>query len=347
MITPESVKEMLSSEDLGNRLRAVNQIRELEDRAIAFELATSAISDRNARVRYSAVSQMDTLGGQNLTTSLNLLRDRLLNDPEPDVQAASRVADEKRRRNAGASARFRQRRKEKEKEASTTIGRLEQQVKELSEDADFYRRERDMFRGILSTIPGSERHLQRPPSPRLRRSSIVSIPGHSGSSTIGEQVPSQEQAQRSPEGRNVRRRTSTFSLPPPPPPAAQHISVPNAPYQPNFGPSTYGAPLAAQPVPAQPRSSELLPPSLGRGQIAHSQLPAGNRPPQPLPPTTMHQPQHHHGPPPTVLQPNPQQSGPWNPYPSDRRPSVPEHTYQDTRKVKYIAVQPGIQAGDN
>jgi len=36
-VTPESVKQMLSSENLGDRLRAVNQIRELEP-AIAFEL---------------------------------------------------------------------------------------------------------------------------------------------------------------------------------------------------------------------------------------------------------------------------------------------------------------------
>ena len=88
-VNPESVKQMLSSEDLGDRLRAVNQIRELEDKAIAFELVQSAINDRNARVRYSAVSQLDTLGGKDLTTSLNVLRDRLLNDPEPDVQAAA------------------------------------------------------------------------------------------------------------------------------------------------------------------------------------------------------------------------------------------------------------------
>ncbi|AFZ27136.1 HEAT-like repeat protein [Cylindrospermum stagnale PCC 7417] len=86
-ITPESVKQLLSSEDLGDRLRAVNQIRELES-AIAFELLQSAIGDRNARVRYSAVSQMDTLGTQDLDLSLNILRD-LLKDPEPDVQAAA------------------------------------------------------------------------------------------------------------------------------------------------------------------------------------------------------------------------------------------------------------------
>ena len=88
-VNPESVKQMLGSEDLGDRLRAVNQIRELEDKAIAFELAQTSINDPNARVRYSAISQMDTLGGQDLTIALNVLRDRLLNDPEPDVQAAA------------------------------------------------------------------------------------------------------------------------------------------------------------------------------------------------------------------------------------------------------------------
>jgi len=87
--TLESVKQMLSSEDLGDRLRAVNQIRELEDTKIAFELVQTAVNDRNARVRYSAISLMDTLGGQDLQTALTILRDRLLNDPEPDVQAAA------------------------------------------------------------------------------------------------------------------------------------------------------------------------------------------------------------------------------------------------------------------
>lgn len=87
-VTPESVKQMLNSEDLGDRLRAVNQIRELEP-AIGFELVKLGINDPNARVRYSAISQMDTLGGQDLATSLELLRDRLHNDPEPDVQAAA------------------------------------------------------------------------------------------------------------------------------------------------------------------------------------------------------------------------------------------------------------------
>ncbi|MEC4816387.1 MAG: HEAT repeat domain-containing protein [Scytonema sp. PMC 1069.18] len=87
-VTPESVQQMLSSQDLGDRLRAVNQIRDLEP-AVGFELIQTAISDSNSRVRYSAVSQLDTLGSQDIDLTLNILRDRLLNDPEADVQAAA------------------------------------------------------------------------------------------------------------------------------------------------------------------------------------------------------------------------------------------------------------------
>lgn len=86
-INPDSVRQSLNSEDLGDRLRAVNQIRDLEP-AIAFELVQVAMVDSNSRVRYSAVSQFDTLGTQDLDLSLELLRG-LLNDPEADVQAAA------------------------------------------------------------------------------------------------------------------------------------------------------------------------------------------------------------------------------------------------------------------
>lgn len=86
-ISPEAVQQLLSSEDLGDRLRGVNQIRQLEP-GVGFELIQTAVQDSNARVRYSAVSQMDTLGGQNLDVSLDILRN-LLKDPEPDVQAAA------------------------------------------------------------------------------------------------------------------------------------------------------------------------------------------------------------------------------------------------------------------
>ena len=87
-ITPESVKELLSSTNLGDRIRGVNQLRQLE-RAIAFELVQTAIKDSNPRIRYAAVSQLDTLGNQDLPKAYNILRDRLLNDSETDVQAAA------------------------------------------------------------------------------------------------------------------------------------------------------------------------------------------------------------------------------------------------------------------
>ena len=89
-----------------------------------------------------------------------------------DVQAASRLATEKRKRNAGASARFRQRRKEKEREATSTIQRLEQQLRDASEDVEFYRRERDLVVSVLvQHYPHgpSERLFPRPTSPRHSR----------------------------------------------------------------------------------------------------------------------------------------------------------------------------------
>jgi HEAT repeat protein len=87
-ITPESVKQALASEDLGDRLRAVNYLRQLEP-ATAFPLIQTAIADPNARVRYAAVSQMSSLGAQDLDLALEILRDRLLNDPEMDVQSVA------------------------------------------------------------------------------------------------------------------------------------------------------------------------------------------------------------------------------------------------------------------
>ncbi|XHX79417.1 MAG: phycobilisome degradation protein NblB [Stenomitos frigidus ULC029] len=86
-ITPESVGVLLESSDLGDRLRAVNQIRQLEP-AIGFKLIQVAIQDSNPRVRYAAVSQLATLGQQDLPQATTILRDRL-HDQEPDVQAAA------------------------------------------------------------------------------------------------------------------------------------------------------------------------------------------------------------------------------------------------------------------
>lgn len=87
-ITPDSVRELLNSEDYGDRLRAVNQFREL-DTADAFELAQRAANDGNARVRYAAISQLPSIAHGDPTAVESLLRRALTNDPEPDVQAAA------------------------------------------------------------------------------------------------------------------------------------------------------------------------------------------------------------------------------------------------------------------
>lgn len=128
-----------------------------------------------------------------------------------DVQAASKVADEKRKRNAGASARFRARRKEKEREASQSISRLEQRIREAAEDVEYYRTERDYFKTIVFQQPGAERHYARTISPRLRR---TSMPPSIAPSTVGGSADSpysdyDDDESMEPE-RNVRRRTSNY-----------------------------------------------------------------------------------------------------------------------------------------
>ncbi len=87
-LTPADVQTLLISENLGDRLKGVNLLREI-DPAIAFELIQPLITDTNERVRYAAVSQLDPLGRQDPETALSLLRDRIQNDTEIDVKAAA------------------------------------------------------------------------------------------------------------------------------------------------------------------------------------------------------------------------------------------------------------------
>ncbi|MFB6274831.1 MAG: phycobilisome degradation protein NblB [Halothece sp.] len=87
-ITPESVATLLKSDDYGDRLTGINQLRQLEP-SQAFPLLEPVINDSNVRVRYAAVSQMSTVGAVDRQKALELLRDRLLNESEADVQAAA------------------------------------------------------------------------------------------------------------------------------------------------------------------------------------------------------------------------------------------------------------------
>jgi HEAT repeat protein len=84
----ESIDVLINSESKGDRITALNLIRELEP-AIGFGYIKQLVTDNNTRVRYGAVSQLATLGTIDLAESLTILRDRLVNDTEPDVQAAA------------------------------------------------------------------------------------------------------------------------------------------------------------------------------------------------------------------------------------------------------------------
>lgn len=99
-----------------------------------------------------------------------------------DVQAASKVVDEKRKRNATASHKFRKRRKDKEQETSNKISNLKAQVREMT-------KERDFLQDVL---------LQN------------GIPSHA--SLAGSQFQDTETSTQN-QGRNTRRRTGAYVPP--------------------------------------------------------------------------------------------------------------------------------------
>ena len=114
-----------------------------------------------------------------------------------DDQAASKIADEKRKRNATASHRFRQRRKDQGKEDSIKISGLEAQLRKLTEEKDYYQRDRDFLQDAVLRyripIP------PRPLSPRRRRHASLG----------GPQVPDTKTFAQTGD-RNTLRRTSTY-----------------------------------------------------------------------------------------------------------------------------------------
>jgi len=88
MTNADLLRSKLLSENYGERMDALTQSRNLST-AERFEFVCIASGDRNTRIRYDAVSQMATLGNHDLDKSLEILRDRLLNDPEIDVKSAA------------------------------------------------------------------------------------------------------------------------------------------------------------------------------------------------------------------------------------------------------------------
>jgi HEAT repeat protein len=84
----ESITALVNSESKGDRIKALNLVRDIEP-AIAYGYIKQLVLDKDTRVRYAAVSQLASLGTEDLVESSAILRDRLVNDPEPDVQAAA------------------------------------------------------------------------------------------------------------------------------------------------------------------------------------------------------------------------------------------------------------------
>lgn len=186
---------------------------------------------------------------------------------ELDLQQASKVADEKRKRNAGASARFRARRKEKEKEASQTISGLQQELRNLMEEREFYLLERNYFREIASRhVPSAQ--LLRPPSPQHRRLNVVAT--GPGTPTGGSSDPAnlsedsyQEYVDSAPQRRRTGDYQPSFGGRPAASPPQQGYSggyppqppIPLPPPAATMGP--YGSSRALPPGPPGPPSAPL------------------------------------------------------------------------------------------
>jgi len=85
--------QLLNSQDLGERLRAINKARELSPPE-RLTLLQQAIADENARVRYAAISQLGTLAAKGIDPAilLPILQRSLREDPEFDVRAAAAAA---------------------------------------------------------------------------------------------------------------------------------------------------------------------------------------------------------------------------------------------------------------
>ena len=173
-----------------------------------------------------------------------------------DVQAASKMADEKRKRNAGASARFRQRRKEKERESSQTISKLETQIREIGEEKEYYRIERDYFRNLVYSTPAQAQVVPRMPSPRQRK---FSQPGNLGQVTSNQCSQSDERGSQA--ARITRRRTSGYtpacdvpqsSMPAPNPPLGYPPSPLSFPHPAVRGPPPVNRPSLSGVPPNRP-----------------------------------------------------------------------------------------------
>lgn len=88
MSSLEELALNLQSEDLSVRMRVLPASRSLSH-ADRFLLVQTAVNDPNSRIRYDAVSQLATLGREDLEATKAMLKQALHGDPEMDVRAAA------------------------------------------------------------------------------------------------------------------------------------------------------------------------------------------------------------------------------------------------------------------
>ncbi|KAL0932045.1 uncharacterized protein CTRU02_212999 [Colletotrichum truncatum] len=183
-----------------------------------------------------------------------------------DVHQASKQADEKRQRNAGASARFRQRKKERDQEQQANMHKLEtrtrdleSRLRELAQERDFYRYERNRLREVVLRTPLSEM-ANGPPSPTSSRSG--GSMAETSPLTQAPMLPHQQQqgyasSESSVERPTRRRRTDSaptpeFSIP------SYGTPVPQAGNLPPMQAAAYG--MMQQRPPSAAPGGERLPP---------------------------------------------------------------------------------------
>ncbi|MFN3926937.1 MAG: HEAT repeat domain-containing protein [Pseudanabaenaceae cyanobacterium] len=78
----------LQAEDLGIRMKVLPASRALSE-SERFQLVIQAVNDPNSRIRYDAISQLGTLGQQDINLTQTVLKEALWHDPEMDVRAAA------------------------------------------------------------------------------------------------------------------------------------------------------------------------------------------------------------------------------------------------------------------
>ncbi|RKL21433.1 hypothetical protein BFJ72_g14870 [Fusarium proliferatum] len=183
-----------------------------------------------------------------------------------DFSQASKKADEKRQRNAVASTRHRRKKKIMQEENAKQLQELrderrlmEIRIKELIQERDFYREDRNRLRDIVAQTPSISGLAAGPPSPTISTSRSFAMTGPiasgpSGSMSYGDVLSNERPAQR--------RRTDDhpeYSLPPYGFSASSHPSTSLSGLPPTPMPG-YGGPSQSLSA-ASSASGEILPPS--------------------------------------------------------------------------------------